>query len=345
MPKVQQLRNDIAKMGTGYGLMSMTWKETPVPQAQAFEAMYKAVELARANGSKAFFNVGEFYGNERVNLTYIKDFFAKYPELRNEVIVSCKGGMDCATLAPKGKADDVRASVEASVLAMGGFIDIFEVARLDTGIMLEGEMYPKESFIALAELIENGLIGGISLSEVNEAQIRAIHNDWAKYITCVEVELSLFSTQILHNNIAKTCGELGLTIICYSPLGRGLLTGRIQNASDIPAGDFRLLLKRFQGDAMQQNLLLTKFLHEEIVAKRDASHPLTLAQLALGWIKHWNGQKEFNAKFIPIPSGSSITKVSENFDESRTKITDAEFEKINEFLKGFSTQGDRYEMV
>ncbi|EDO18329.1 hypothetical protein Kpol_1039p78 [Vanderwaltozyma polyspora DSM 70294] len=344
MSIVPQLKEELRKVGTGYGMMSLTWKAEPVPESQAQDAMLKAIQLAKANGSKAFFNVAEFYGPDFINLVYVKNFFTKYPELRKDVIVSCKGSFDVQKFVPLGKADDVRRSVENCVSAMGGFIDIFEVARIDTSIIPPGQDYPYETFETLAEMVENGAIGGISLSEVDEKQIRAIAKDWIKYLTCVEVELSLFSPQILSNGVAKACSDLGLVIICYSPLGRGLLTGKFTSTSDIPAGDFRLALKRFQGDAMKQNLLLTQFLASEIVAKRDAAHPINLPQVALGWIKHWNKEKEFSgAKFIPIPSGSSAERVTENFDESRSQLTDEEFKKISDFLKDFTTVGDRYE--
>ncbi|CCE62945.1 hypothetical protein TPHA_0D03090 [Tetrapisispora phaffii CBS 4417] len=341
MSKVEQLRKDLDALSTGYGLMSLTWKAEPVPKDQAFAAMKQVVDFALEKNVKAFFNVGEFYGPDYIML---KNFFEKYPELRQKVIVSCKGSMDVAKMAPLGKSDDVKKSVEICSSILGGYIDIYEVARIDESIVEEGQDYPYETFEALAEMVDNGFIGGVSLSEVTEKQIRAINKDWHKYLTCVEVELSLFSTQILHNNIAKTCGELGLIIIAYSPLGRGLLTGQITSVKDIPKGDFRLMLKRFHGDAMAQNLVLVQFLRDEIIAKRDPADRITLPQLALGWIKH-NSNRFGYGKIIPIPSGSSVSKVTENFDENKAKITDAEFDKINEFLKGFTTVGDRYELA
>ena len=236
--------------------------------------------------------------------------------------------------------------VKNSVSAIGGYIDIFEVSRIDTSLCTKGEVYPYESFEALAEMISEGVIGGISLSEVNEEQIRAINKDWSKFLTCVEVELSLFSTDIFQNGIARTCAELGLTIICYSPLGRGLLTGQLKSNADIPEGDFRKTLKRFSDESLKKNLTLVKFLQEEIVDRRPPNNSITLAQLALGWIKHWNKVPEYKgAKFIPIPSGSSISKVNENFEEKKTKLTDQEFSAINKYLATFRTVGDRYEMV
>ncbi|KAG0671561.1 hypothetical protein C6P45_000393 [Maudiozyma exigua] len=345
MSKVPQLRSALKEIQTGYGLMSLTWKAEPTPEAIGFEAMHKVVEFAQQQSVKAFFNVGEFYGPECRNLIYVKDFFAKYPELRKDVIISCKGAIDGTTLVPKGSYDDVIASVRNSIQAMGGYIDIFEVARLDKSICAEGEIYPYESFKALSELVEEGAIGGISLSEVTEPEICAIAKDWGKYLTCVEVELSLFSTDILENGVAKTNSELDLVTICYSPLGRGLLTGKIKSLQDLPEGDFRKALKRFHGDSLKQNLKLVDFLQTEIVDKRQSGNEISLPQVALAWVKRWSFSKDYpKGKFIPIPSGSNIGRVNENFDETKTKITDAEFEKINDFLKSFQTAGDRYEV-
>ncbi|SMN22085.1 similar to Saccharomyces cerevisiae YPR127W Protein of unknown function, differentially expressed during alcoholic fermentation [Maudiozyma saulgeensis] len=344
MSKVAQLKADLDKIQTGYGLMSLTWKAEPTPREIAFESMHKVIEFAQTQKCKAFFNVGEFYGPNFINLIYVKEFFEKYPELRSNVIVSCKGAIDDVRLVPKGSYDDVITSVRNSVEAIGGVIDIFEVARLDKSICAEGEIYPYESFKALSELVEEGVIDGISLSEVTAEEIQAIAKDWGKYLTCVEVELSLFSTDILHNNVAKVNNDLGLVTICYSPLGRGLLTGNIKSLKDIPEGDFRLNLKRFQGDALKQNFALIDFLQNEIIDKREPSSQVSLAQIALGWIKHWSFSPEYpKGKFIPIPSGSTVNRVIENFDESKAKMTDAEFTKINEFLKTFVTTGGRYE--
>ena len=344
MSKVAQLRSDLKKIQTGYGLMSLTWKAEPTPQEIGFKAMHKVIDFAHNQSVKAFFNVGEFYGPDCCNLIYVKEFFDKYPELRKDVIISCKGAIDGTTLTPKGSYDDVISSVRNSIQAIGGYIDIFEVARLDKSICSEGEIYPYDSFKALSELVEEGAIGGISLSEVTESEIQAIAKDWGKYLTCVEVELSLFSTDILKNGVAKANSDLDLVTICYSPLGRGLLTGQIKSLNDIPEGDFRKTLKRFHGDSLKKNLKLVNFLDTEIVDKRQSGNEISLPQVALAWVKHWSFSKDYpKGKFIPIPSGSTIDRVNENFDETKAKITDAEFEKINEFLKSFETSGDRYE--
>lgn len=345
MSQVKQLVADISKISTGYGMMSLTWKAKPVPLEQAFEAMRRVVELARSKSHKAFFNIGEFYGENYINLHYVRDFFKKYPELRKDVIVSCKGAMN-PDLTPAGSREFVKNSVESCVREMGGYIDIFEVARLDLNLCKNGDAYPRETFEVLAELVDQGTIGGISLSEVTEEQIRGIHKDFAKYLTCVEVELSMFSTNILKDGVAKACSDYNLVIICYSPLGRGMLTGQITATNDLPEGDFRRAMARFNGDALEQNKLLVKFLQQEIVDKRPENNKLSLAQLALGWVRQWNGNSKYpGAKFIPIPSGSTVARVNENFDADKSVISNEEFDKINEFLASWQTVGDRYEFV
>lgn len=345
-PKTAHLRKDLASIPIGHGLMSLTWRAEPVSQDQAFPALKKGIEMSVQRGHKAFFNVGEFYGPDWSNLKLVRDFFEKYPELRKDVIISCKGGVNNANLSPLGKYDDVIKSVERCVDEIGGPIDLFECARLDKSLCENGQVYPYESFQALAEMVENGAISGISLSEVTAEEITAIGKDWSKYLVAVEVELSMFSPQILTDGVAKANDELEVVTVAYSPLGRGLLTGQLKGASDIPKGDFRSLLARFSDDSISQNLVLVEYLKDEIVSKRPSDKPISLVQVALGWVRHWNSTAQFpNTHFLPIPSGSSVAKVEENMDESRVAITNEEFAKINAFLKNFRTVGDRYEFA
>lgn len=340
MSKVEQLKEDLKQLHTGYGLMSLTWTPTPAPKEKAWGAMQRVIELAQASGVKAFFNVGEFYGPDYCNLKLVKSFFDAKPELRSHVIISCKGGLNIAAFKPSGKYEDVIASAENCIKHLGTHLEIFEVARLDKSL---GGVYPRESFEAMASLVDRGVIDGISLSEVNKDEISAIHKDWGKYLVCVEIELSMFSTDILYDGTASLCNDLGLIIVAYSPLGRGLLTGAIKRDSSFKNGDFRAHIRRFKDDSLQHNLLLTEFLQREIVDQRPNSNPISLPQVALGWIKALNSNEYSNTHIIPIPSGSDIKKVEENFDDSRTTLTEKEFSKITDFLKEFEVVGGRYE--
>ncbi|CCH59707.1 hypothetical protein TBLA_0B08920 [Henningerozyma blattae CBS 6284] len=344
MSKVEQIKKDLRSIDTGYGLMSLTWRPDPPSRENQLRTMHQAVMLQKSlnKDKKIFFNAGEFYGPNRVNLQLIKEFFAKYPDLRSCIIISVKGGLDMEKFVAQGKYDDVLKSIKNCYDAMGGYIDIFEVARIDATIIPEGSSYPKETFDALVKGIENEWIGAISLSEVTLPQIKDIHQGFAKYLVCVELEFSLFSTQIMDDGTVALCDSLGLIIICYSPLGRGLLSEQVKDGSTLPDGDIRKNMKRFNGPAYEKNMELVHFLKNDIL--KDRSPQISTVQLALAWIKQWNSVYN-NCKFIPIPSGSTVEKVTENFDITKSVITQDEFNKINEFLKNFVTQGDRYEHV
>ncbi|SCU83372.1 LAME_0C04918g1_1 [Lachancea meyersii CBS 8951] len=330
----QELRQAHFKALAGYGLMGLTWTPNPARKEKAFAAIDKAIEL---NEKPVLLNVGEFYGPDWANLRLAREYFASRPGAREKVIISCKGCIDFKTFTPKGDRAGVIESVENCVREFGGPIDIFEPARLD--VKLAGSKpYPEETFDTLVELIGKGLIGAISLSEVNAEQIRAIDDKYHDYITCVEVELSLFSPHILSDGVADACNERGLPILCYSPLCRGFLTGSVSAAQEMQDGDFRKGLKKFSGEAFEHNLRLPKFLQEEIVNKRQDN--ATLPQVALAWIVSLNA-KYPGTRFIPLPGGSSASRVEENF--AFKQLTEQELAKINAFVKEFEVIGDRYE--
>ncbi|SCU88716.1 LADA_0E11694g1_1 [Lachancea dasiensis] len=335
MLTVQEIRDAHFAASSGYGLMGLTAPQLTA-RDQAFGALDKAIELNRA---PVLLNVGEFYGPDFRNLHLARDYFAARPGAREKTIVSCKGCIDAKTLTPTGDRASVVKSVENCLREFGGPIDVFEPARIDSKLA-GSEPFAAETFDTLVEFIENGKIGAISLSEVTEEQIRAIDAKYHKYIVCVEVELSLFSPHILSDGVADACNELGLPILCYSPLCRGLLTGAVKSTEDVRDGSFQKRLKKFNGDALTHNLLLPQFLTQEIVAKRQDG--VTLPQVALAWVRSWN-TKYPKTNFIPLPGGSSAKRVEENLTEKH--LNQQELDKINSFIKEFVVVGDRYERV
>ena len=202
---------------TGYGLMSKLHPTTSAtyanrltglkrppapPEEQAFAAMRSAV----TSGCN-FWNGGEFYGTPDSNsLTLLNEYFALYPEDADKVVLNIKGAMGPG-MKPDGSPEYVRKSVENCLRMLGerGRIDMFECARRDPKVPLE------KTLKALAELVDEGKIGGVALSEVNANTIR----ESAKItkIVAVEVELSLWSTAPLTNGIAEACAELDIPII------------------------------------------------------------------------------------------------------------------------------------
>jgi len=254
----------------GYGLMGLTWRPNPCPLEQAFSAMRASL----AAGCNAW-NGGEFYGPpERNSLWLLKKYYEKYPEDAEKVVLSIKGAAK-PDLSPDGSPEGVRRSVETCLEQMGGTgkIDLFECARKDPDVPLETTLK------ALQELIQEGKIGGIALSEVSAETIQ--QGVKVAKIAAVEVELSLWATEPLTNGIAKVCKENDIPIIAYSPIGRGFLTGQIKSPDDIPEGDFRRFLPRFQPENFEANMKLVKQL-EQLAGKKKC----TPAHLQLGGSLH-----------------------------------------------------------
>ena len=149
-------------------------------------------------------------------------------------------------------------------------------------------------------------------------------------IDAVEVELSLWCTDILHNDIAKTCAELNIPIVAYSPLGWGILAG-----VQIPEGDRRRYMAKFQGEALAQNMKLVTE-----VAKLAERKGVAQVQIALAWIHTLSG-KPGMPTIIPIPGGSTSDKVTQNLT-GVPRLDDAEMEEIDRILKENKIVGHRY---
>jgi pyridoxine 4-dehydrogenase len=163
-------------------------------------------------------NGGELYGTpEHNSLHLLNAYFTKYPEDAEKVVLSIKGGVVPGQLRPDGSEAGVKRSIDECLKVLDGkkFLDLFECARIDPKVPIE------DSISYIAEYVKAGKLGGISLSEVEAEDIRkaqAVHP-----ISAVEVEFSLYATDILENGVAATCAELGIPIIAYSPIGRGFL--------------------------------------------------------------------------------------------------------------------------
>jgi pyridoxine 4-dehydrogenase len=151
----------------------------------------------------------------------------------------------------------------------------------------------------------------------------------------VEVELSLWSTDILYNDVAKTCAELGIAVVAYSPLGRGVLTGAITKISDLPEGDFRLTMPRFQEEALTANQKLVN----EVKALAEKKN-VTAAQVALAWIRTLSGGSDLPT-IIPIPGATTSDRVIQNTQDIG-KLSPAEMEEIDAILRENQVVGSRF---
>jgi pyridoxine 4-dehydrogenase len=276
-----------------------------------------------------FWNGGDFYGTpERNSLHLLNEYFTKYPEDAERVVLSIKGGLIPGEMRMNCSPENVRRSVDECIRLLDGrkSLDIFECARVDPNIPIE------ETIRSLAELVNEGKIKGIGLSETSAETIRRAHK--VHPIAAVEVELSLWATDILRNGITTTCAELGIPIVAYSPLAKGALTGLIKNSADIPEGDHRKHLPKFQDDVMAANLRVT---HE--VEKLAEKKGVTKAQVAIGWVKALSGSSGMPI-IIPVPGATTEERVLENGRE--VNLTQEEMKEIERILKGNEVKGARY---
>ncbi|KAF6223376.1 hypothetical protein HO133_000218 [Letharia lupina] len=315
------------KVGSvGYGLLGLTPRSAMQPEEQSFAAMRAALS-ANCN----LWDAGEFYGpSPDVNsLTLLNKYYAKYPEDADKVVLNVKGALQ-PNFVPNGSPEFVRQSVERCVEMLGGKgkIDMFECARRDPNVPLEATL------ATLGELVKEGKIGGVALSEVNANTIRAAAK--ITKIVAVEVEISLFSTEPLSNGIAQTCAELNIPIIAYSPIGRGMLSGQIKSFDDIPEKDHRRMLPRFQPPNFENNMKLVKQL--EVMAQKKKC---TSAQLALAWVVNLSENKGMPT-IIPIPGARTVDHAIENGKASEVELTEEEMAEIDHVLATCEVAGDRY---
>lgn len=187
------------------------------PSPLSFDHSCTVMRTALEHGSNLW-NGGEFYGSQdRNSLHLLNEYFTKFPGDAKKVVVSIKGGMKPGQMIPDGSAENVSRSIDECLrlLDRKKFLDIFECARVDPNVPIE------TTIEAIAKYVKSGKIGGISLSECSAQTIRRANK--VHRISAVEVEFSLWATEISTNGVAQTCAELDIPIIAYSPLGRGFL--------------------------------------------------------------------------------------------------------------------------
>jgi aryl-alcohol dehydrogenase-like predicted oxidoreductase len=246
---------------------------------------------------------------------------------RNEVVLATKFGIvrneEGEFLGVSGRPEYVKRACEASLKRLGvEVIDLYFQHRVDPDTPIE------ETIGAMAELVREGKVRYIGMSEAAASTIRRAHA--IHPITAVETEYSLWSRDV-EDEILPTCRELGIGFIPYSPLGRGFLTGQIQKFDDFAKDDFRRFLPRFQGENFNKNLVLADYVKELAVQK--GCKP---SQMALAWLL---AQGE---DIIPIPGTKRISYLEENIGAVNVQLTAGDLRRINEIAPKGVAIGDRY---
>lgn len=281
-----------------------------------------------------FLDTADIYGyghNEKLLGKALK----KHPEA--EIVVATKCGIVRDVNNPlhrevNNRCDYIFSCFEKSSERLERKIDLYYLHR----VIQESETL-RRAMTAMYKLRSDGKIGAIGLSEVNAETIMFAHEILLKLsdgefgLSAVQTEYSLISRDIEKNGVLDACNNLGISVIAYSPVSRGLLGGKLQNLNTLSENDSRRYLPRFMGSNLKANNVIV----DELRAF-SRSNGMTPAQLALAWIMN------SDAKIIPIPGTRTPQFLDENIQAADITLTPEQISTITDILSGHETAGTRY---
>ncbi|WP_117193042.1 aldo/keto reductase [Rhizobium terrae] len=320
--KMRKLGKELTVSAVGLGCMGMSHGYGGQDEQESIRTLHRAVELGIN-----FFDTAEVYGpfkNEELVGKGLKPF-------RDKVVIATKFGFKIDPSASDSRAmagldsrpEHVRNVAEASLKRLGvETIDLLYQHRVDPNVPIE------DTVGAMADLVKEGKVRALGLSEAGAAVIRRAHA--VHPITALQSEYSLW-TREPEGEILDTCRELDIGFVPFSPLGRGFLTGKIQKPEDFGPDDFRNTLPRFSAENMAANASLVKLL-EEMAAEKG----VTAAQLALAWVLH---QGDF---IVPIPGARKIPHLEQNAAATEISLAADELKRLGDLLAPEKFSGTRY---
>jgi aryl-alcohol dehydrogenase-like predicted oxidoreductase len=307
----------------GLGCMGMTGFEEnhmygPADEQEAIATIHRSLELG---GN--FLDTADLYGPLKNEQLIAKAIAGN----RDKYILATKFGWEIddnnkVTWAINGKKAYVKKSLERSLKNLDtDYIDLYYLHRLDKNTPIE------ETVEAMSELVKEGKIGYIGLSEVSSETVKRAHA--VHPITAVQSEYSLFERTVEERGVLHTLTELGIGFVAYSPLGRGFLSGQIRNIDDLPENDFRRAIPRFQEAHFYKNIELVKAI-EALAAEKD----VTSSQLALAWI--------MSKGILPIPGTKRRKYLEQNIASAAIQLSEADLVKLESIVPLGTDTGKPY---
>ena len=310
---------EVSAVGLGCMGMSQSYGPTPGDRQDMISLIRAAVERG-----VTFFDTAEVYG-PFVNEELVGEALSP---LRGQVVIATKFGFafdaEGRQVGLSSHPDRVKLVADASLKRLRvDAIDLFYQHRVDPDVPIE------DVAGVVKELIQAGKVRHFGLSEAAAATIRRAHAVQA--VTAVQSEYSLWTRDVEQNGVLAACEELGIGFVPFSPLGKGFLTGKIDENTTFDSSDIRTTIPRFTPEARQANEALVDLLGA-IAARKNA----TTAQVALAWLL---AQKPW---IVPIPGTRRLERLDENIGSAEVQLTPDDLGEIEDAASKITVQGARY---
>jgi aryl-alcohol dehydrogenase-like predicted oxidoreductase len=322
MQKRRLGKSNLEVSAVGLGCMGMSFSYGPPKDKQEMTALLRAA----VDRGVTFFDTAEVYG-PYINEELVGEALAPF---RKQVVIATKFGFDLSgsdrrpgAAGLNSRPEHIKQAVEGSLKRLKvTTIDLLYQHRVDTNVPIE------DVAGTVKELIQQGKVKHFGLSEAGVQTIRRAHK--VQPLTALQSEYSLW-TRTPEKEVIPTLEELGIGFVTYSPLGKGFLTGKIDEKTKFDSTDFRSTLPRFTPEALKANQALIDLLGS--IAERKKA---TVAQIALAWLL---AQKPW---IVPIPGTTKLHRLDENIGAVAVELTPDDLRDIESAASMIKVQGARY---